>query len=373
MALGLILFCFAGHPVYPTLLQTMEQPEDSGKVILVSFLVVFSIYALTGIVGYGFFGQATGESFTMNLGKDLNGEPISTPLSACSEFFATLLMTFNKQVSYPLLVMALVAVLAGPVDAPTGVGPGTAEEFEMISKDSTPIKAGEPFDVEVLPPMMERLSVELESAPDRIEGDGMLTRQKSLGWGSVMVLSAQSSVSHWSRSASYDRAADHHASIRGFDKANSMPLPSTDPIEDDEVASSEDESMDYGTVQKTKANDWHGSKGPQLMFLQNRRAISLLVVLVSICIALLLRKHYAAVSSLVGSACTVISSVFFPIIFDANILQKQRKAESTPFEAALINVRYIVIACIGLFAGVIGSSGSVCDFVGATSGLCAVV
>lgn len=54
---GVFLFCLSSHYTYPTIKGKMQDPDRWESAIIVSFSIIFCVYAFTGVVSYLAFGQ----------------------------------------------------------------------------------------------------------------------------------------------------------------------------------------------------------------------------------------------------------------------------------------------------------------------------
>jgi len=68
-SIGIIVFCFAGHPCFPAVLTSMENAQKWGTVCDRSFLVAFVYYTSFGFLGFLVFGTTTSASLSENLGE----------------------------------------------------------------------------------------------------------------------------------------------------------------------------------------------------------------------------------------------------------------------------------------------------------------
>lgn len=66
-SIGIILFCFAGHPCFPSVLVNMENEKKWGFCVDLSFLIAFAYYTAFGFLGYVVFGPLTSPSLVTNI------------------------------------------------------------------------------------------------------------------------------------------------------------------------------------------------------------------------------------------------------------------------------------------------------------------
>lgn len=78
LALGTMLFAYAGHPCFPQIYHAMERPEQEyGPACSRAFALAFAIYAVVGLVGYLLYPFTVQPSFVTDLG--------AVPLQQCAE------------------------------------------------------------------------------------------------------------------------------------------------------------------------------------------------------------------------------------------------------------------------------------------------
>merc|ERR1719247_169830 len=75
-ALGVFLFCFAGHPCIPAIYATAQEPARFRAAARAAFALGGFYYALCGVLAYFFYGAAVRPSFTASLGRGLDGAPL---------------------------------------------------------------------------------------------------------------------------------------------------------------------------------------------------------------------------------------------------------------------------------------------------------
>ncbi|XP_068668200.1 amino acid transporter AVT1D-like isoform X2 [Aristolochia californica] len=67
VALGLYGFCYAGHPLFPNIYLSMQNPADFPSVLLLSFIICTVLYSGVAITGFLMFGGAIESQFTLNM------------------------------------------------------------------------------------------------------------------------------------------------------------------------------------------------------------------------------------------------------------------------------------------------------------------
>jgi len=76
-SVGIIVFCFAGHPCFPGVRSSMKAPSKWKDCIYVSFLLAFVYYASFGFLGYIVFGPYTAQIMIDNLGSAVERAVVS--------------------------------------------------------------------------------------------------------------------------------------------------------------------------------------------------------------------------------------------------------------------------------------------------------
>lgn len=66
-SIGIIVFCFAGHPCFPIVYECMKEPQHWQMSVYLTFLLAFLYYGGLGVFGYLVFGQDLQASVTQNV------------------------------------------------------------------------------------------------------------------------------------------------------------------------------------------------------------------------------------------------------------------------------------------------------------------
>jgi len=66
-SIGIIVFCFAGHPCFPIVYECMKEPQYWRTSVYVTFCMAFMYYGGLGVFGYLVFGQDLQASVTQNV------------------------------------------------------------------------------------------------------------------------------------------------------------------------------------------------------------------------------------------------------------------------------------------------------------------
>jgi len=66
-SVGIIIFCFAGHPCFPAVHSSMREKPKWSRAVNCSFVVAFLYYGMMGFFGYIVFGSKLRQSITENI------------------------------------------------------------------------------------------------------------------------------------------------------------------------------------------------------------------------------------------------------------------------------------------------------------------
>lgn len=106
-SIGIILFCFAGHPCFCAVKTTMQRPAKWGFSVDISFLIAFLYYASFGFLGYIVFGPMVSQSVATNI-EDIKRATFWRDLAACC-------FLVKIQLTIPLLMNVVMVALYKPV------------------------------------------------------------------------------------------------------------------------------------------------------------------------------------------------------------------------------------------------------------------
>jgi len=107
-SVGIIMFCFAGHPVFPSVFTSMKEPGRWDFSIDISFLLAFIFYGTLGMLGYIVFGGGLDPTLTQNL-TGIHGK-----VAFVCQDIAALGFLVKVQLTAPLLLNALLVALRPP-------------------------------------------------------------------------------------------------------------------------------------------------------------------------------------------------------------------------------------------------------------------
>merc|ERR1740116_365621 len=71
-SVGIIVFCFAGHPCFPAIRTRMKSPESWHFCVYVSFFFAALYYSSFGFLGFIVFGYTLSPSVTTNFSEISN-------------------------------------------------------------------------------------------------------------------------------------------------------------------------------------------------------------------------------------------------------------------------------------------------------------
>lgn len=136
-AMGLSIYCFAGHPCLPTVYWSMRDRSKFSRACVAGFAYAFLFYLGVSSLGFYFFGDFVQNPFTSNIGQDLQGGHmggvawlrllasagfviklqgslpiILTPIFACLQSFAGLPNTGLKVTAFRMAGVVLIVLIA---------------------------------------------------------------------------------------------------------------------------------------------------------------------------------------------------------------------------------------------------------------------
>lgn len=111
-SVGIIVFCFAGHPCFPGVQASMKAPSKWKRAVYISFGVAFAYYFAFGYLGFMVFGPHTQQSMIDNIAEIPGGTFCRYVSASC--FIVKVGLTI------PLLLNAIIVSLWAPaVEGPT--------------------------------------------------------------------------------------------------------------------------------------------------------------------------------------------------------------------------------------------------------------
>jgi len=105
-SVGIVVFCFAGHPCFPIVHESMQNPQKWRPCVGITFFVAFLYYGGLGTFGYIVFGENLEASFTINI-SSLSSAAFWRNMSA----FGFLI---KIQLTAPLLLNAIMVSCMAP-------------------------------------------------------------------------------------------------------------------------------------------------------------------------------------------------------------------------------------------------------------------
>lgn len=105
-SIGIIIFCFAGHPCFPVVHECMRDRRDWSRAVDVTFVVALVYYGSLGVFGFLVFGEELSSAFTENMAR-ISG-------AAFWRTVAVLAFTVKIQLTAPLLLSAVMVSAWAP-------------------------------------------------------------------------------------------------------------------------------------------------------------------------------------------------------------------------------------------------------------------
>jgi len=105
-SVGIIVFCFAGHPCFPVVYECMKEPRRWQSSISLTFFLAFVYYGGLGVFGYLVFGEGLEASVTKNLA--------SLPQARFFRHMSALAFVVKIQLTAPVLMNAILVSLWPP-------------------------------------------------------------------------------------------------------------------------------------------------------------------------------------------------------------------------------------------------------------------
>jgi vesicular inhibitory amino acid transporter len=114
-SIGIIVFCFAGHPCFPVMHECLSDKKDYSRVVNVSFFLSLVFYCAFGSIGSITFGRSVQQSVIQSL-ADLTGAH-----AAFWQYLAAVATFVKVQLTAPLLLNTILVAL-WPVPLTTEAG-----------------------------------------------------------------------------------------------------------------------------------------------------------------------------------------------------------------------------------------------------------
>mmetsp|Transcript_23601 Transcript_23601/g.53114 ORF Transcript_23601/g.53114 Transcript_23601/m.53114 type:complete len:477 (+) Transcript_23601:110-1540(+) len=127
---GLFVFCFAGHPCFPLVRESMARPQkEFPKAVNLSFLACLLYYGGLGLLAYAAYGDSLQVAFTLNIGQDLEGHPLQGTLAALLRPLAKAGMLFKVLLQGPSIANAMMSIVC--ID--DGSSPDSSRRYALCS------------------------------------------------------------------------------------------------------------------------------------------------------------------------------------------------------------------------------------------------
>uniref|UniRef100_A0A7S4RXL9 Amino acid transporter transmembrane domain-containing protein n=1 Tax=Alexandrium monilatum TaxID=311494 RepID=A0A7S4RXL9_9DINO len=194
-AMGIAIFLFVAHSEAPLLYQMMEDRSSWRKAVILGFIGSLGVFLLVAVLGYVFFGSATQQSFTANLGRDLELHLLPGHFNALFSCACAGLIVVKLTVSQPFTAAPIIAFVEDSVglrDSP--VGAFLWKAIFMAFTTMMCIVAGNS-----LAPLMELLGCVVQNAiciilpclaTLRLQGGELSARARAALWVIVLTFSA---------------------------------------------------------------------------------------------------------------------------------------------------------------------------------------
>jgi len=115
-AMGLSIYCFAGHPCLPSVYWSMRDRSKFSRACVGGFAYAFVFYLGVSVLGFYFFGDFVQNPFTSNIGQDLQGGRMRGV--AWLRLLASAGFVIKLQGSLPMILAPIFAILQSSAGLP---------------------------------------------------------------------------------------------------------------------------------------------------------------------------------------------------------------------------------------------------------------
>lgn len=131
VSLGVMAYCFGGHGAFPKIYSEMANKNKYLEAVSMVAAFVMVLYAVIISVGYFYYGEHTKIPVTVNIGSDLNGDPLSNAESL--KIIAALGLICNIQATCPIMVITISEMVNSVLNSSHDALPSHEEQGKAVS------------------------------------------------------------------------------------------------------------------------------------------------------------------------------------------------------------------------------------------------